>query len=297
MMFSITVPASTANLGPGFDSIGLALNKYLYLEGSQAEQWVFECDSPGLTNLKPTNLITEAASFASKHFGSSLPPCHVKMENEIPLAKGFGSSAAATVAGIELASYFCRSAVSKADKARIASLWEGHPDNVAASIYGGLVIGAHRQDDTDIIHIENPEVEMVAVIPSETLATKKARALLPKKLDFSVAVEASALANVVTAACVMNNWKLAGKLMMEDQFHQPYRNTVVPEMDKLFQFAKEDSQIFGAALSGAGPILLCFVEPGATASVAYKVNDAFPTHIAEEIKPALLGSAISVAQA
>lgn len=145
MMFSITVPASTANLGPGFDSIGLALNKYLYLEGSQAEQWVFECDSPGLTNLKPTNLITEAASFASKHFGSSLPPCHVKMENEIPLAKGFGSSAAATVAGIELASYFCRSAVSKADKARIASLWEGHPDNVAASIYGGLVIGAHRQ--------------------------------------------------------------------------------------------------------------------------------------------------------
>lgn len=296
-MFSITVPASTANLGPGFDSIGLALNKYLYLEVEQADSWSFECHSPGLTTIKPTNLITEAASFASEHLGSVLPPCDVKMNNEIPLAKGFGSSAAATVAGVELASYFCRSSVSKADKVRIASLWEGHPDNVAASVYGGLVIGAHRQHETDVIHIEAPSVELVAVIPKETLATKKARALLPKQLGFNVAVEASAVANVVAAACVMNNWKLAGKLMMEDQFHQPYRQGLIPEMNKLFQFAKEDEQVYGASLSGAGPILLCFVEPGATSSVIHKVNNAFPLSSIEEIKPALNGAAISVAQA
>ncbi|WP_054703676.1 homoserine kinase [Bacillus sp. JCM 19041] len=297
MMFSITVPASTANLGPGFDSIGLALDRYLHLDVEQASNWVFECHSPGLENLSSNNLITEAAMFAADQLGIDLSPCKVTMDNGIPLAKGFGSSAAATVAGIELTCYFSPNPVSKQEKARLASMWEGHPDNVAASIYGGLVIGAHRENATDILHVEVPEVDLVAFIPRSSLATKKARAVLPKEIAFTEAVRASAIANVMTGALVTNNWELAGKMMMEDLFHQPYRKELIPHMTEVCEFAKDDVDAYGAALSGAGPIILCYTEKQKGGAFARRLQKIFPGNEVAVLKPALNGAAVSVIQA
>lgn len=297
MMFSITVPASTANLGPGFDSIGLAIDRYLHLDVEQASNWVFECQSPGLEKIGSSNLITEAAMFAAKQLGVELPPCKVTMDNGIPLSKGLGSSAAATVAGIELTCNFSTNPVSKQKKARLATMFEGHPDNVAASIYGGLVIGAHREYTTDILHVEAPEVELVAFIPGSTLATKKARAVLPEKIVFTEAVRASAIANVMAGALVTNNWALAGKMMMEDLFHQPYREELIPHMTKVCEFAKADVDAYGAALSGAGPIILCFTEKQKGGSFARRLQEAFPGNEVVVLKPALNGAAVSVIQA
>ncbi|WP_367579287.1 homoserine kinase [Shouchella patagoniensis] len=296
-MFSITVPASTANLGPGFDSIGLAIDRYLHLDVEQASNWLFECQSPGLEKIGSSNLITEAAMFAANQLGVDLPPCKVTMDNGIPLSKGFGSSAAATVAGIELTCNFSTNPVSKKKKARLATMFEGHPDNVAASIYGGLVIGAHRADATDILHVEAPEVELVAFIPGRTLATKKARGVLPEKIAFTEAVRASAIANVMAGALVTNNWELAGKMMMEDLFHQPYRQELIPHMTKICEFAKADVDVYGAALSGAGPIILCYTEKQKGGSFARRLQEAFPGNEVVVLKPALNGAAVSVIQA
>ncbi|AST96861.1 homoserine kinase [Shouchella clausii] len=297
MAFSITVPASTANLGPGFDSIGLALNRYLHLEVEQASKWSFICSSPGLENIGTDNLVTKAAAFASKQWGKVLPPCRVVMKNDIPLSKGFGSSAAAIVAGIELAASVCDQFVSKAEKARLASLWEGHPDNVAASIYGGLVIGTHSEESTEILHIEAPNIDLVALIPPKTLATKKARSVLPDMLTYKEAVQASSVANVLAAALVKQDWELVGKMMLADRFHQPYRQQLIPHLPDVCAYAQADEDAYGAALSGAGPIILCLVKEGKGEGFASRLHKQFPTCSAEVMRPAVQGSAVSIAQA
>lgn len=296
-MLSITIPASTANLGPGFDSIGMALNRYLYVEVERDEQWSFHCDSPGLTNLKPNNLMVKAAEFAAKHLQIDLLPCRVFMKNEIPLAKGFGSSAAAIVAGIEIACYCTEKTIAQKEKVRIASLYEGHPDNVAPSIYGGLIIGAHREHQTDIIKVEQPQVDLIALVPPEILETKKARGILPKQLDYKQAVQTSALANVMTAAIVANNWALVGELMMEDEFHHPYRKHLIPYWEEVMAYVKDHPYAYGAALSGAGPTVLCFVEQGSSDMFAKEVKRRFPYFESLALQPETVGTAVSVAQA
>lgn len=296
-MLAMTIPASTANLGPGFDSIGMALDRYLHVDVERSDSWSFHCDNPGLENLGPNNLIYQAAAFTAKHLETSLLPCRVSMKNDIPLSKGFGSSAAAIVAGIEIACYCADRTVSQKEKVRIGSLFEGHPDNVAPSIYGGLIVGAHRDHRTDIIHVSEPKVELVALIPPEILETKKARGILPKQLQFKQAIQTSALSNVMTAAILADNWSLAGELMMEDLYHQPYRKHLIPHWSDIMNFVKDHRFSYGAALSGAGPTVLCFVEQGSGKRFAKEVQRRFPYYQAEVARPATVGTALSVVQA
>ena len=155
-MLLIKVPASTANLGPGFDSIGLALNLYLTLEVARSECWEV---IPLTEELKEfpndeSNFIIRTAIEVAKTFETILAPCQIKVDSNIPLARGLGSSASAIVAGIELADQVGNLQLTKQQKFEIASKMEGHPDNVGASIFGGLVIGCQigEEVDAEIIH-------------------------------------------------------------------------------------------------------------------------------------------------
>lgn len=262
-MLIIKVPASTANLGPGFDSVGLALNLYITLEVEQAEHWEV---IPLTEDLKefPTdesNMIVAIAINTAKQFGKSLPPCKIRVQSDIPLARGLGSSASAIVAGIELANYLGQLFLTKNEKLEIATKIEGHPDNVGASIFGGLVIGSMSEEDTEIIHSNNVQFDVVAAVPGEELLTKDSRGVLPEQLSFSDAVHAGAVSNVMIAALLSGNLKLAGKMMMQDQYHQPYRKRLVPSLQILEDIAPKHGAL-GIALSGAGPTVICMTECG-----------------------------------
>jgi homoserine kinase len=283
-MLKIVVPASTANLGPGFDSIGLAVSRYLTLEVTLHEKWEFVPKTEEVKEI-PTgeeNLIFKVADKLAKQYGVELPPCLVHVYSDIPFTRGLGSSAAAIVAGIELANELGGLRLSQPEKLRFASEYEGHPDNVGASLYGGLVIGSHRQDETDVVHVPIIDLDLVVVIPPYEMETKKARNVLPNEFSRSYAVEASAVSNVLVAALLTENWELAGKMMDCDLFHQPYRSPLVPELDSVRAVAKQHGA-FGVALSGAGPTVICFAEKGNGARLYEKLAAMFPTHQVEQL--------------
>ncbi|EOR24226.1 homoserine kinase [Cytobacillus oceanisediminis] len=262
-MLLIKVPASTANLGPGFDSIGLALNLYLTLEVARSECWEV---IPLTEELKEfpndeSNFIIRTAIEVAKTFETILAPCQIKVDSNIPLARGLGSSASAIVAGIELADQVGNLQLTKQQKFEIASKMEGHPDNVGASIFGGLVIGCQIGEEVDAEIIHSIDLDVLAVIPEEELLTKSSRGVLPSSLSFGEAVSAGAVSNLLVAALLTGNLKLAGKMMKQDKYHQPYRKELVPHLQIMEEQAYKLGA-YGVALSGAGPTVLCFVKPG-----------------------------------
>lgn len=296
-MLKITVPGSTANLGPGFDSVGLALGKYLTLEVKAAEHIHFIPMTEDVKDI-PTNednLIAKVALKVASMHNKPLPTCEVKVWSEIPMARGIGSSAAAIIAGIELANQLCQLQLTNDDKLRIASLEEGHPDNVGASLYGGLVIGLHEQEQTEIICVKNIDVDAVVVVPKYEVFTSDARNVLPQVLEYKTAVEASAIGNMLVAGLMTNNWSLVGKMMNKDLFHQPYRSTLIPEI-KLVQEKMDELGAYGSALSGAGPTVICFIEKGKGNTLANKLAADFTDCDVEHLIIDLEGCKVELTQ-
>lgn len=276
-MLTIKVPASSANIGPGFDSIGLALNLYLTLEVTPSEKWevIPLTEELSLFPRDESNFIIETAIEVAKQYSKVLSPCKVKVTSEIPLARGLGSSASAIVAGIELADQVGELQLSKKEKFLIASKMEGHPDNVGASIYGGLIIGCQSEDAVDVEVIHSMELDLIAVVPKEELLTKAARNVLPSTLSFQDAVEASAISNVLVSSLVTGNYELAGKMMQKDKFHQPYRKQLVPHLETI-ERASTSLGAFGAALSGAGPTVLLFTNKGNVDTIIAELTKLLP---------------------
>lgn len=292
--FVIKVPASSANLGPGFDSIGVALTLYLSLEVEKSEKWECYSTSEELKDLPSDeqHFICQIALQTAAKYGKELHPCKIKVESDIPLARGLGSSASAIIAGIELADYVGELGLTKQDKLLLSTEIEGHPDNVGASLYGGLVIGSYQQGEVDIIPITAISFEMVAVIPQESLLTKDSRGVLPTEFSYSNAIQASSTANVLVAALLSQNWELAGKMMEIDLFHQPYRKPLIPFYSDVENFAKSEGA-FGVALSGAGPTVLCFCEKGKGQSLEQSIRSAFPDMTAKLLSIDYTGSCVS----
>jgi homoserine kinase len=261
--FTITVPASSANLGPGFDSIGIALSRYLSLKVEYSKKWEFIPKTKDVEGIPENeeNLMYQVAAQVAEKYEAQLPPAKVEVESDIPLTRGLGSSASAIVAGIELANVLCGLQLTIEEKLRMASLIEGHPDNVGPSLYGGLIIGSHHEKSTRVVHLADIDLEVVAVIPRYELKTSKARNVLPKELSYNDAVEVSAVSNVLVAALMTRNWQLAGEMMERDLFHEPYRASLVPELELVRREAKKKGAI-GVALSGAGPTVLCLAKKG-----------------------------------
>ncbi|MCM3663323.1 homoserine kinase [Mesobacillus subterraneus] len=268
-VFSIKVPASSANLGPGFDSLGVALNLYLVLQAERSDKWEVE---PLSDSLRPfpfdeKNFICQVAIKTAWMYKQEMPALKVSIKSDIPLARGLGSSAAAIVAGIELADLFCGLQLSRREKLQIASKLEGHPDNVGACLYGGFVVGSQIGDEVNLTVLDRVRFDPVLVVPHEELLTETSRDVLPAVIDFPRATQASAVSNQLLAALMTQQWELAGRMMSADLFHQPYRKPLVPFFDEVQEKAIQ-SGAFGTALSGAGPSVLCLVEPGKGEAVA-----------------------------
>ncbi|MBE4907415.1 homoserine kinase [Bacillus luteolus] len=294
-MLKITVPGSTANLGPGFDSIGLAITKYLKLNVSFNDKWCFIPQTKEVVGIPSgkENLIYIIASNIAKQFNKSLPPCSIEVWSDIPLARGLGSSAAAIAAGIELANALCGLDLTQEQKVHIGSLSEGHPDNIGASLMGGLVVGKHNEESTFVVKLGDVDVDLNVVIPPYKVMTKDARKVLPKTFTFQDAVQASSVSNVLLAALFTKNWDYVGRMMEQDMFHERYRLGLIPEIEDIRAIALE-AGAFGVALSGAGPTVICFSEKGRGKDVENSLREQFPKYKVEQLSIDYIGSRVEM---
>ncbi|MBU5595723.1 homoserine kinase [Amphibacillus sp. MSJ-3] len=276
MSWKIKVPATTANIGAGFDSIGIALNLYLTLTIEESNEWEFIPKSDHLKSLPrdQSNIIYQMAKkTAERHQISDLPACHVELESDIPLARGLGSSATAIVAGIELANQLADLKLSSEEKVLLATEVEGHPDNVAPAVMGGCVVG-HFDQTLDMIQIPIDNLVFVTMIPDFELKTREARSILPQQFTHGESVKASSVANVSVAAICQQNWSLLGKMFKKDSFHQPYRKTLIPYYDEIEE--KLANQVYGIYLSGAGPTMIALASQKQVNQYLQQWEENFP---------------------
>ncbi|MBF0708361.1 homoserine kinase [Alkalihalobacillus hwajinpoensis] len=290
----LKVPGSTSNLGPGFDSVGLAINRYLHVKLEPSSEWSFHyVDFDDVFPAGKDNMIYQTIEQIEKKYGDGKKPSPhtVTMTSELPLERGLGSSAAAIVAAVEIADFTMGLHLTIEEKVQIATTFEGHADNVAASLYGGLVIATGEEGIGTISH-QVTDLEMIALIPHRKLKTTDSRSVLPDMLPFQEAVEASNIANVFVGAALQNDWKLAGKLMERDLFHQPYRKHLVPDLEKVRAIAMENGA-YGAALSGAGPTLIVFHPKASSNDLQLALEKAFPEYCCELLIPASTGIEIT----
>lgn len=247
----IIVPASSANLGPGFDSIGMAVNRYLTVTvGPASPNWQVDHQLGALPH-DQSNLIVKTALEIAK----DLPPHHLTLQSTVPLAHGLGSSATAIVVGVELANQLGNLHLSTDDKIELASQREGHPDNAAPAILGGIVIGTNLNGHFAAVKAPQFDYALAAYIPHYNLRTADARAALPKELPYQQATHGSAIANTLVAALFARRYDLVGPLLEADEFHEQYRSPLVPELQQIRQLGHQHGSL-ATYLSGAGPTVM-----------------------------------------
>ena len=253
----IIVPATSANVGPGFDSVGVAVTKYLEIQVcEEREEWMIEHQLGKWIPRDERNLLLKIAL----QIVPDLQPRRLKMVSDIPLARGLGSSISVIVAGIELANQLGNLKLSKHEKLQLATKIEGHPDNVAPAIYGNLVIASSVEGQVSAVVAPFPECAFLAYIPNYELRTRDSRGVLPKKLSYKEAVAASSIANVAIAALLTGDMVKAGQVIESDLFHERYRQELVREFATIKKVAKRNGA-YATYLSGAGPTVMVLAEP------------------------------------
>ena len=253
----IIVPATSANVGPGFDSVGVAVTKYLEIQVcEEREEWMIEHQLGKWIPRDERNLLLKIAL----QIVPDLQPRRLKMVSDIPLARGLGSSSSVIVAGIELANQLGNLKLSDHDKLQLATKIEGHPDNVAPAIYGNLVIASSVEDQVSAVVAPFPECAFLAYIPNYELRTRDSRGVLPKKLSYKEAVAASSIANVAIAALLTGDMIKAGQAIENDLFHERYRQELVREFATIKKVAKRNGA-YATYLSGAGPTVMVLADP------------------------------------
>ncbi|WP_250307502.1 homoserine kinase [Streptococcus sp. Marseille-Q3533] len=253
----IIVPATSANVGPGFDSVGVAVTKYLEIQVcEEREEWMIEHQLGKWIPRDERNLLLKIAL----QIVPDLQPRRLKMVSDIPLARGLGSSSSVIVAGIELANQLGNLKLTDHDKLQLATKIEGHPDNVAPAIYGNLVIASSVEGQVSAVVAPFPECAFLAYIPNYELRTRDSRGVLPKKLSYKEAVAASSIANVAIAALLTGDMVKAGRAIESDLFHERYRQELVREFATIKKVAKRNSA-YATYLSGAGPTVMVLADP------------------------------------
>ena len=248
----ITVPATSANVGPGFDSVGIAVTRYLTIDVLEAqENWWIEHDLGEEIPSNEENLLLQTAL----QVAPDMPPHRLKMTCEVPLARGLGSSSSVIVAGIELANQLGKLSLSDEDKLEIATKIEGHPDNVAPAIFGNLVVASYVDQQTNHLVLPFPECALVAFVPNYELKTSDSRNVLPSEWTYKEAVAASSIANVAIAALAKGDLRVAGKAIEADRFHERYRQQLVAEFPQVKEVAHQHDA-YATYLSGAGPTIM-----------------------------------------
>lgn len=261
-MFKIKIPATSANIGSGFDSVGLALNMYneiIIKENEKSKDICFEVSGEGEGELPKNkdNMIYEAMEVIFKKINKRPSKGYIiKCNNFIPLSRGLGSSSAAIVGGLITANLITGEKLSIDDILNIALDIEGHPDNVAPAILGGIVTGAiNEKREFSYIKIKPPKgLKAIVAIPDFILPTEHARKILPKNVSMKDAIFNVSRAALLTAAFYSGKLDIL-KIATEDKLHQNYRAHLIPGLLEVFNGAKKAGAL-SVTISGAGSSVL-----------------------------------------
>ena len=262
-MIRIDVPATSANLGAGFDSLGIALTMHNRV-------WMEEWDEIDIKSMDSTviptdesNLIYWAADHLYKICGKSLPGLKLRQENNIPMARGLGSSSACIVAGILGANRLLGSPLSQTELINLAAKIEGHPDNTSPAISGGLVASAIEGERVYSVSVPVSEkIAFAVMIPPFELKTEEARRVLPKMYSREDAVYNLSRSGLMTASLFSGNLENL-RVAVQDKIHQPYRSPLIENCDTVFRMSYEMGSL-GTYVSGAGPTIISMIDASDT---------------------------------
>ena len=278
---SARIPASTTNLGPGFDVLGLALQLYstvsLEITGNETEVVVTGVDVEKISNT-PGHVAYRAVEYVFQRSGQKLPKgLLLNIVNGIPAIRGLGGSGTAILGGLLTANVLCGHPFSHSELLNFASSFEGHPDNVSASLYGGFVISVQEHDHIHTIQIPcDPALHIVLAIPEFTLSTQEARDILPKSVEFADAIYNISRSSLLVASIASGRYDLL-PTAMTDRLHQPYRSTLIPGFNDVVDAATSAGAL-SIALSGAGPTIAAYCldnmeQIGSSMQEAFRYNN------------------------
>ena len=254
---TLRVPASTSNLGSGFDTLGLALSLYNYFTAEPSDRWSFEIEGEGKDLPKDDeNLFARVYIRACEVFGGKPFPLKVKMINHIPTARGLGSSATAIVSALKFWELFQSKELSVEEKLKVAFEFEPHPDNLLPALLGGFLICA-VDEGVYYQRLDFPEdIKIVVCIPDFELSTKKAREVLRKEISLKDAIYNLQRASLLIGSLCKRNYGLL-KEAVKDRLHQPYRKELIPGFNDVLESAYSSGAL-AVFLSGAGPTVASF---------------------------------------
>lgn len=258
-MIKIQIPSTSANLGAGFDALGLALNFYNYIE-------MEECDIIDISSADDTpiptdenNLIYTSAKTLYDICGKTLKGLKIIQQNNIPMTRGLGSSSACIVGGLVGANTLMGNPLSLDDIVNLSAEIEGHPDNTAPALLGGIVTAVF---DGQAVHWVKQEVhtalKFVVIIPDFELSTEKARSALPKEISHKDAVYNLSRASLFSASLLTGKYENL-RTAVDDKLHQPYRLPLIPHADEVFKIAYT-LDAYAVYISGAGPSIMAIVD-------------------------------------
>ena len=270
------VPASTTNLGPGFDVLGLALQLYSTIsleetdKGTQIE--VVGVDVDKISN-NESNIAYRAANIVFDKCGYKPKGLRLVLRNGIPAIRGLGGSGTAILGGLLTANALSGSPFCRNELLDFATEFEGHPDNVAASLLGGLVISMMQGNHVHSIQLDcDSDMRVVVAIPNFSLSTKAARGVLPETVDFADAIHNVSRSSMLVAAIATGRLEMLS-LAMTDRLHQPYRTSLIPGFDDVAESAMRAGAL-SVALSGAGPSIAAYCTTSAD-EIALQMSKAF----------------------
>ena len=268
---TIRVPATTANLGPGFDAFGCALSLYTDVTFEEMESGleITGCDE---AYTGPDNMAYTSYCAVLQSLSEEIRGVKIHIDAQIPVCRGLGSSAALLVAGAMGANVLRGNKLSTQGLLNITNAMEGHPDNLAPAFYGGLTASMVDNGLPVCVNFPlHPDWEFLALVPDFDLPTPLARSVLPTEYDRSDAVYNIAHGALVLKALELGDEKLL-RNAMQDRIHQPYRKKMIPDYDKIESLIRTTGAAF--CLSGAGPTLLCITRnPGLEEKLAKKLHD------------------------
>ncbi len=263
MSVHVRVPATTANLGPGFDVLGMALGLWneIRVEPAPHLEICIAGEGADILPRDETNLVYQAMLRLAVHVGRALPPVRLDMVNRIPLQAGLGSSSAAIVGGLRAAALLLGASVPRETLLRLAVEMEGHPDNVAPALYGGLVAVAVDSQGPIVMQVSIPDgIQVVIVLPDVRVSTEEARRLLPTSVSHADAVFNVGRAVLTVQALSAGNFDVLARVM-QDRLHEPFRRALIPAFDEVVAAGKSAGAA-AVVISGSGPALAAFASEG-----------------------------------
>ncbi len=278
-MISVQVPATSANLGPGFDCLGLALCLYNKIIVKTDQPFKISLTGPYTTgiSLEQNNLVWHTMCLLWQNVGFPIPSISLTLESHIPPARGLGSSSAAIVGGLLAANTLAGNPLNQLELVQMATQIEGHPDNVTPALLGGITLAVPTNDGIlPRILTNSPKIRAIVVVPELLLKTNTARGVLPPKITRREAVFNIAHVALLVEAFLKEEYQLLREGML-DQLHQNQRSRLIPGMHDTLKAAL-DAGAYGAALSGSGPTLLALTPPETETDVTEAMKTAFKKH-------------------